>query len=208
HRRWLRIVTEPARVVVDDVLQTGAVALHVDQLVDLLLVLDNREASLGVVEDVLHLSLDRVLVERDGDAADRLRSQHGPVELGAVVPDDGHLVAARKAEGGQPEADQASLLVVVPPGVGLPDAEVLLADGDSPRRPLGVGARQLGKGVERGIEGEGVPGQTALGRHLAVLPIVVRPGSISSRRIRSSRSVGSASVWTRLATSGVSSMSA
>ena len=54
-----------------------------EELVDLLLVLDHREARLRVVDDVLHLRLDRVLVERHRDPAERLGGQHGPVELRA-----------------------------------------------------------------------------------------------------------------------------
>src|SRR5262249_7891798 len=38
------------------------------------------------------------------------------------------------------------------PRVGLPDPEVLLADGDPVRHALGVGADELGEGVESGVE--------------------------------------------------------
>ena len=98
------VVPQAPRVVVDDVLELRALGADVEQLVHLLLVLDHREARLGVVDDELHLLLDGVLVERHRDAAERLGGQHRPVELRAVVADHRGLVAARKAERGQARA--------------------------------------------------------------------------------------------------------
>jgi hypothetical protein len=50
---------------------------------------------------------------------------------------------------------QAAAIEVVPPGVRLPDAEVLLADGDLTGQSLGVEADQLGEGVALAMEGAG-----------------------------------------------------
>ncbi len=68
-----------------------------DDLVDLLLVLDDGELHLGVLEHVGHLVGDRVLVDRDGDAAEALHGGEGRVEARTVVADDGHRVAALEA---------------------------------------------------------------------------------------------------------------
>ena len=65
----LGVVAHAARVFVDDVLEPGQAVLDLEQLVDLLLVLDHREAHVGVVEDVGHLVGDRVLVQRHRHAA-------------------------------------------------------------------------------------------------------------------------------------------
>jgi hypothetical protein len=131
HEEGLAVRAQAARVVVHDRLEPRAPRAHVQELVDLLLVLDDREAGLRVVEDVFHLLLDPVLVERHRHAAERLGGEHRPVELRAVVADDGDLVAATEAEGREPQGDQACVLEVVAPGVGLPDPVVLLPDGDA-----------------------------------------------------------------------------
>jgi hypothetical protein len=130
HQERLAVGPQTPCVVVDDRLQTRAARADVQELVDLLLVLDDREPRLGVVEDVRDLLFDPVLVERDRHAAERLRAEHRPVELRTVVTDDGDLVAATEAEGREAKRDEAALLVVVAPRVGLPDAVVLLANGD------------------------------------------------------------------------------
>src|SRR4029077_3251830 len=100
----------------------------------------------------LHLLLDRVLVERHRHAAQRLRGQHRPVELGAVVADHRGLVPAREAERGEPQRDQPRLLDVLAPGVRLPDPEILFTDGDLRRKALSVAEGQLREGVESRLE--------------------------------------------------------
>src|SRR5262249_60745824 len=64
-------------------------------------------------------------------------------EAGGVAAEDARLVAAREAEGGGTERDASSALVVLPPGVGLPDAVVLLADRDLIGQALGVAPDEL-----------------------------------------------------------------
>src|SRR2546429_654968 len=117
---------------------SAALGLDVQQFVALVLVLDHREPGLRVVEDVLHLLLDRVLADRDRHAAEGLGGHDGPVELRAVVADDGGLVAPGEAERREAEGDQPSLVEVVAPGVGLPDPVVFLTDCDPGCEALGV----------------------------------------------------------------------
>ena len=76
-------------------------------LVDLLLVLGDDHRHLGVVEHVGKLAGNRVLVERHGHAAQRLRRELCPVEAGAVVAEHGQLVAALEARRCQPEREIA-----------------------------------------------------------------------------------------------------
>ena len=148
----LAVAAHPARIVVDDVLQAAAAGSHAQELVDLLLILDDGEASLGVLDDVLHLALDGVLVDRHRDTAQCLRGHHRPVELRAVVADDRDAVAAREAERGQAQRDQASLLEVPRPGIGLPDPEVFLSDGDLVGTTPRVITNELRERIALGIE--------------------------------------------------------
>ena len=143
HEAGLAVAPHAAGVVVDDVFQTRTLGPHVEQLVDLLLVLGDREADLGMIDDVRQLLLDRVLVERDRHPSESLDGEHGPVELGSVVADDGRLVATREAEGSETQRDPAAALVVIPPRVRLPDPVVFLADCDLLGKALGIPADEL-----------------------------------------------------------------
>jgi hypothetical protein len=94
------VVPEPSRVVVDDVLEPGALLPDVEQLVDLLLVLDDREAGLRVVDDVLHLLLDGVQSDRDP----RTPAPASPSTARPVVADHRGLVRARSRARPRPRA--------------------------------------------------------------------------------------------------------
>ncbi len=147
HEPGLAVAAQAARIVVDQVLQVTAAGPDTQELVDLLLILDDREPRLGVLDDVLHLALDGVLIDRHGDAAERLRRHHRPVELRAVVADDRHAVAAREAERGEAERDEARLLEILGPRGRLPDAEIFLADRDLVGEAPRILAHELGKRV-------------------------------------------------------------
>ena len=147
HEAGLAVGAQAPRIVVHDRLEPRAAGAQCEELVDLLLVLDDREARLRVVDDVFHLLLAGVLVERHRNAAERLRGEHRPVELGAVVTDDGDLVAAAKAQRGEAQRDRARLGEIIAPRGRLPDAVVLLANGHAVRHPSRVGAGELRKGV-------------------------------------------------------------
>ena len=77
-RRKARLATvaQAAWVVEPDPRQRRAAAAHVEQLVNLLLVLDDRERHVGVGDRKDELAGGGVLVERHRDRADRLRRQH------------------------------------------------------------------------------------------------------------------------------------
>jgi hypothetical protein len=145
----LGVGAHAARVVVHDHLEPRAVRTHGQQLVDLLLILRHRKPRLGVIDDVGQLLLVRVLVERHRDAAERLRGQRGPVERRPVIAHDRGLVAPDESERGQAQGEAPAPLEVVTPGVRLPDAEVLLANGDAVAESVGVVADELGERVER-----------------------------------------------------------
>ena len=143
------VVREAARLVVDDLLQLRQPIGDRDHLVDLLLVLDDRELHLGVLEHVGHLVGHRVLVDRNGDAAEALHGGEGGIEARAVVADDGHRVAALEPELAQADGEGAHLVAQLRPGPGLPDAVVLVAHGRAVGVLDRVAQQQLGHGVER-----------------------------------------------------------
>jgi hypothetical protein len=152
------------------------------ELVDLLLVLHHREPRLRVVHDELHLLLDRVLIERHGHAAERLRGEHRPVERGAVVTHDRGLVAPREAERGQPQRDEARFRQVLAPAMRLPDPEVLLAHGDLAAEAARIIDDELGEGIERGVERAGGGGRRACHASAPLETVAISGGKRSSIR--------------------------
>ena len=121
-----RVPAQPARLVVDQRLEGGQLAAHRRHLVDLLLILADREADPGVIEHVDHLLGHRVRVDRHRNAAGGLHGGEGPVEARAVRPDDRHPIALRDAELEKPERERLDLGEHLPPGPFAPDAEVLV----------------------------------------------------------------------------------
>ena len=141
------VVAQPARLVVDDLLELRQPLGHRQDLVDLLLVLDRGEAHLGMGQHIGELVGDGVGVDRHRHGAEHLRRHHRPVEPGPVGPDDGDGVAAREPEAGQPGRVGARLLQHLAPGPDLPDAEVLVPVGRAPPVQAGVADQELGERV-------------------------------------------------------------
>ena len=146
----LVVVPHALGVVVDDDLDEGQLVLHLQDLVDLLLVLAHDHPGFRVIDDVVDLRGDSILVDGHGHATEGLRRDHGPVELGAVVADDGDLVTAAEAEAGEAEGDAPHVLDVILPRMCLPDPELLLADGHGRSEALGIVERELREGAEAG----------------------------------------------------------
>jgi hypothetical protein len=63
------------------------------------------------------------------------------------------VLAALQPLGGQCARERAHLVSEIAPGPGLPDPEILLADGGALAALLGVVHQQLGKRVERAAGG-------------------------------------------------------
>ncbi len=148
----LRVMAQPARVAEDHGIEQLAALLDQDQLVDLLLVLDDRKAHLGVVEDEGHLLGDRILVDRHRDAAQRLRRGDRPIEARAVVADDRELVAAREPERREPAGQRFDFGGDLGPAPALPDAVILLAH----RRPVGAQPGMRHQHLGKGVQGIGI----------------------------------------------------
>ena len=141
------VVAQAARIVVVDVRERRHLRLRLEQLVDLLLVLDDRVDDLGVVQHVDELGGRRVLVHRHRHAAERLRRDHRPVETRPVVADDREMHAALEALRGEAAGERAHLGGDLAPRPRLPDAEVLLARRRMVRAHAGVVQQQPRKRV-------------------------------------------------------------
>jgi hypothetical protein len=132
------VFPHPPLVDIEDLVDVAHPVLDLEHLVHLLLVAADHEARAAVVKDIGHLLGHRVLVERHGDRARRLRRHHRPVKLRPVAPDDGDIVALRHAEREEPQRQRPDLGLGLGPGPALPDAEFLLAVGGPPAPRPGV----------------------------------------------------------------------
>ncbi len=77
------VIAQAPRLVVDDLLKARHLVGDGEQLVDLLLILDHREADLDVLQHEGHLCGDRVRIDRHRHATQRLRGHHRPIENAA-----------------------------------------------------------------------------------------------------------------------------
>ena len=139
------VIAQAARLVVDDVTQGGQAIGDRQDLVDLLLVLDDRDRDLGVLEHVGHLVGNRVRVDRHRHRAERLPGAHRPVEPRAVRPDDGELVAALQPKLRKAGREGAHPLEHLAPRPGLPDAKVLVPHRNAATARFRVVNQELGK---------------------------------------------------------------
>ena len=145
------VVPHPARVLVHHDFERRHLLLDFQELVDLLLVLGEREARAGMLDDIGELVGDRILVDRHRHAAQRLRGAHRPVEQRAIVADHDQPIAAAEAVIGQARGEQADLGRDMAPAMALPDAVFLFAIG----RPVGARAGALGQQLGKRVPSVG-----------------------------------------------------
>ena len=140
------IVAQPARVVEPDAHEGGAVAADLEHLVHLLLILDDRKGDLGVEDRKGVFGGARVLVERDRHRAERLGREHRGIETGPVLADDDDVLAALQAGFRQAAGECPDERGERAPALGLPDAELLLAQRRRIRTLRGMVEHQLWEG--------------------------------------------------------------
>ena len=174
---------------------------HLEELVDLLLVLDDGEGGAGMVEHIGHLVGGGVGIDRHRHRAAHLARDHRPVELRAVLADDRHPLPRLEPEAHQPHGQRPGLLAQLRPGPGLPDAVHLLARGRAAAADAGVVVEELRKRVERAVRRgrsahrrcppfdppRGATGQTSQMR----VPVMPSTGLRPGLPIRSRSAVGS-----------------
>ena len=122
-------MAHPLWVVVNHILDLGQLVPHLQDLIHLLLIFGQDHPGVGVIDDVLHFRGDGILINGDRHTSERLRRHQRPVQLGAIVTDDGQLIMALKAKLGKSEREVPNLFQVLRPTVGLPDAILLLPNG-------------------------------------------------------------------------------
>jgi hypothetical protein len=128
-QRRIRIMAHPLGVMVDYILDFGQPVPHLQDFIHLLLIFGQDHPGVGMVDDVLDFGGDGILVKGDRHTPERLSGHQRPVQLRAIVTDDGQLIAALKTERGEPERKVLDLLQVLRPTVGLPDPVGFLSDG-------------------------------------------------------------------------------
>jgi len=146
-QKGLVVVPHPAPVRKDNLFDAWTALLYRQKLVDLFLVLGDREAHLGVIEDEGHLLGDRILVDRHRHTAQSLGRGDCPIESRPVVADDRELVAAAKSHRRQPTGERFDLGGDLRPCPGLPDAVILFAVGRPVRPHPRMIEQELGKGI-------------------------------------------------------------
>ena len=142
----LVVVAQAARVVEPDARDPRARGADLDHLVDLLLVLDDREGDVGIADREHVLGRGRVLVEGHRDRAQRLRRQHRRIEARPVLADHHQMLAALQPGLGEAAGHRPDQRRELAPGERLPDAEVLLAQRRRRRAASGVVEQEAGKG--------------------------------------------------------------
>ena len=108
------------------------------QLVHLLLVLGDRKLCFRMGQHIGQFLGNGVLVHRHRNGAKALRRHHRPVKPRPVVAHDGDSVAAAHTEAAQADGEGAHFVRGLPPGPGLPNAEVFQPDSGPLRKHLCV----------------------------------------------------------------------
>ena len=130
----------------DDFLQVRELVQCGQHLVGLLLVLADHDVDVGVAHHVGHLGRGAGGVDAHGDAAHQACAHLRQHPFDAVLGDHAHVAARGQAQLQQTLAEMRGALVVLRPGEGLPDAEVLLPDGDARSVLACALAQHLGQG--------------------------------------------------------------
>ena len=141
------VFPQSARVDIDNVLKLMQTLLHLDQLVDLLLILDDRKTRAAMVHHIGHLFGGAVLIERHRDCAHGLRRHHRPVEMGPVAADYGNEIALIDSEIDQPESKRFDLFLGLCPSPALPDAVFFFPIGRLVPKPGGVTLQERRNGI-------------------------------------------------------------
>ena len=144
----LVVMTQAARIVVDDVLKEGQAILDLEHLVHLLLVFHAGEADLRILHHVGHFLRHGVLVHHHRNAAKALAGRHRPVQARPVVTHHRQPVPAPETQLRQATGNRAHALGHFSPGVGLPDPVFLLAH----RRPVGPLPGMVHQQARKGIQ--------------------------------------------------------
>ena len=125
----LGVVPHAFGIVPDDSFHLGAGIPDGEGLVHFLLRLAHEEFCIRVVDDVFDLLHHAVLKEPNSHAAGAKGGHFRPEPFRPIVTDHGHLVSPLETEAHHAQTEILDVFIVVLPGVGKPDAELLLPHG-------------------------------------------------------------------------------
>lgn len=122
----LGILAQAARVVVNDVAQGGYGFTHLQELVHLFLVFREGKLDVGILDDEGHFLCHSILVQGNGNGAQALHSSKADVHVGAVVADEGQVLAFGQAQCCQAAGHVAHVAGDIAPAPCLPDTVLFL----------------------------------------------------------------------------------
>ena len=137
HQLLLPVLPQALGVDADDGLQRRQAVIvgdRVEHLVGLFLIARDDDPRAGMADDVLQFDPGIGRIDADRDRADHLDAEIGVKPFRRVLAGDGDAVARLETEREQAERDRAGGLVVMVPGIGIPDAIFLLAQRQLCRR--------------------------------------------------------------------------
>ena len=126
--------------------QAVIVGHGVQHLVGLLLIAGDHDARAGVTDDVLEFNPGIGRIDADGDGTDHLDAEIGIEPFRRVLAGNRDTIARPDAEREQAERHGACGLVIMAPGIGVPDAVFLLAQRQFVAVQRGTLAEQLRNG--------------------------------------------------------------
>ena len=135
----LRIVTQSASVVVNDVREARHGFPDFEQLVDLFLILNDREIDAGVFQHIGHIGRRGVLIQGNSDATQTLSSGHRPVQTRTVVANYREIHAAFETQRRESAGELADMFGGLRPAGRLPDTQIFFPE----RRLVGAYLRVL-----------------------------------------------------------------
>ena len=131
------------RIVVNDGAQRRHTIGDRQQLVDLLLIFDDGHRHLGMRQHEHQLFRDRILVNWNRNRAERLRGGESPIKPRTIVAEQRNRIVALQPKRAEPQRENANFLKNISPGMGLPDAEILLTHSCAIRKLHGITQKQL-----------------------------------------------------------------
>ena len=120
------VMAQAFRVDYDNLLEQGQPGTHLQNLVHLFLILAHHHGGIGCCEQILHLGSRRGRIHPYRDCADHACTELREHPFLAVLADDGDVSPFAQSERGKPKSELARVFLVLLPGEGLPDTEVLL----------------------------------------------------------------------------------
>ena len=169
----------PSRFDNHDVPELRQSITHLQQLVELFLVVDDGECATGVIENVFNFGRGTCSVHSHNDGPDALGTNVAPQPFRTVVPEDGNTVTTRHSQRTKRESHARRAIRVFAPGVLTPPTEVLVAEryrvgfGDGIAPQQGGHRFNLARGQRRAVR-DGQRGHVATPRYASITAAFVR----------------------------------